>query len=159
MDALLTKGDLGCFVNVFFNISGTVMGIVASFQLVMPKGNTALVNKIIFQRLTPVRRPAEDGMGGLEAMAGGYEKILAGMTVTMLAGNFYYAWMAKRLMKSTGRQDVTALPYGINTPAAFAFIFNVIGVSVRNMLEQGEKSEDDIQLALPAPGRPPQGQR
>ena len=30
-------------------------------------------------------------------------------------------------MRQTGRTDVTALPYGINTPSLFAYIFLVMG--------------------------------
>jgi AGZA family xanthine/uracil permease-like MFS transporter len=30
-------------------------------------------------------------------------------------------------MRKTGRTDVTALPYGINTPSLFAYVFLVMG--------------------------------
>jgi len=55
-----------------------------------------------------------------------YGRILPGAAVSILFGNFYYAWQGRRLMIRTGRSDVTALPYGINTPSVFAFIFLVI---------------------------------
>lgn len=53
--------------------------------------------------------------------------ILPGAALSILAGNLFYAWQARRLAKRTGRQDVTALPYGINTASLMAFIFLVMG--------------------------------
>jgi hypothetical protein len=35
-------------------------------------------------------------------------------------GNFFYVWQARRLAQETGREDVTALRYGINTVSLFA---------------------------------------
>lgn len=54
------------------------------------------------------------------------ETILPGAAVSILVGNLFYAWQARRLMKRTGRSDVTALPYGINTPSLFIFIFLIM---------------------------------
>ncbi len=53
--------------------------------------------------------------------------ILPGAAVSILVGNLWYARMARRLADTEGREDVTALPYGINTPSVFAFIFLVMG--------------------------------
>ena len=52
--------------------------------------------------------------------------ILPGAAVSILAGNLFYAWQARRLMRQTGRTDVTALPYGINTPSLFVYVFFVM---------------------------------
>ena len=54
-------------------------------------------------------------------------KILPGAALSILLGNAFYAWQARRLMRETGRDDVTALPYGINTPSLFAYIFLIMG--------------------------------
>ena len=54
-------------------------------------------------------------------------RILPGAAVSILVGNLFYAWQARRLMKQTGRSDVTALPYGINTPSLIAYIFLIMG--------------------------------
>jgi adenine/guanine/hypoxanthine permease len=56
-----------------------------------------------------------------------YEKILPGAALSILLGNLYYAWQARRLMRVTGRSDVTALPYGINTVSLLAFLFLIMG--------------------------------
>jgi AGZA family xanthine/uracil permease-like MFS transporter len=52
-------------------------------------------------------------------------RIVPGVGITLLAGNVYYSWQAIRLTNRYGRQ-YTAQPYGLNTPAAFAFVFNII---------------------------------
>ena len=55
------------------------------------------------------------------------QKILPGSALSILLGNLYYSYQAKKLMEKENRDDVTALPYGINTPSIFAFIFFVMG--------------------------------
>ena len=55
-----------------------------------------------------------------------FGKILPGAAISILVGNFFYAWQARRLARETGREDVTALPYGINTVSLFAFVFFIM---------------------------------
>jgi len=52
--------------------------------------------------------------------------ILPGAAFSIVTGNLFYAWQARRLARQEKRTDVTALPYGINTPSLFAFIFFVM---------------------------------
>lgn len=55
-----------------------------------------------------------------------FGRILPGAAVSILLGNLYYSWQARRLAIATGRSDVTALPYGINTVSLFAYIFFIM---------------------------------
>jgi AGZA family xanthine/uracil permease-like MFS transporter len=55
------------------------------------------------------------------------ERILPGAAISILVGNLFYAWQARQLARRTGRDDVTALPYGINTPSVIAYLFLVMG--------------------------------
>ncbi|MBI4700641.1 MAG: NCS2 family permease [Deltaproteobacteria bacterium] len=52
--------------------------------------------------------------------------VLPGAAVSVLVGNLFYSWQAQRLSARTGRNDVTALPYGINTVSLFAYVFLVM---------------------------------
>lgn len=52
--------------------------------------------------------------------------ILPGAALSLIVGNFYYAYTARQLAQTTGRLDVCALPYGINTVSLFAHIFLVM---------------------------------
>lgn len=53
-------------------------------------------------------------------------RILPGAALSILVGNLFYSWQAMRLARATGRADVCALPYGINTPSVFAYVFLVM---------------------------------
>ena len=53
--------------------------------------------------------------------------ILPGAAISVAAGNLFYAWQARRLARTEGRDDVTALPFGINTVSLVAFIFLIMG--------------------------------
>src|SRR5690606_21081426 len=55
-----------------------------------------------------------------------YGRVLPGIAMSLLVGNLYYAWQAKRLAAAEGRDDVCALPYGINTVSLFAHVFLVM---------------------------------
>lgn len=55
-----------------------------------------------------------------------FGKIIPGTAVSVLAGNLFYSYLARRLAKKEGRGDVTALPYGINTVSLFAFFSFII---------------------------------
>jgi AGZA family xanthine/uracil permease-like MFS transporter len=55
-----------------------------------------------------------------------YGRVLPGAAVSILVGNLFYAYQAKRLALRTGRSDVCALPYGINTVSLFAHVFLVM---------------------------------
>ncbi len=54
-------------------------------------------------------------------------KILPGAALSILVGNFFFAWQAWKLAKRDNRDDVTALPYGINTVSLFAYIVFIMG--------------------------------
>jgi adenine/guanine/hypoxanthine permease len=55
-----------------------------------------------------------------------FGRILPGAAISILVGNLFYAWQARQLARQTGREDVTALPYGINTVSLFAFVFFIM---------------------------------
>lgn len=55
-----------------------------------------------------------------------FGRILPGLGVSLLVGLSFYAWQAVKLGRAEGREDVTALPYGISTPVLFVYLFGVI---------------------------------
>jgi AGZA family xanthine/uracil permease-like MFS transporter len=55
-----------------------------------------------------------------------YSRILPGAAISLLLGNLFYSWQAVRLGRRLGRDDVTALPYGINTVSLFAFVLFIM---------------------------------
>ena len=65
------------------------------------------------------------GMHGADASLL-YGRVLPGAALSIVFGNFFYAWQARRLAQREQRRDVTALPFGINTPSLLVFVFFVI---------------------------------
>jgi AGZA family xanthine/uracil permease-like MFS transporter len=55
------------------------------------------------------------------------EKMVPGTAVGVLLGDLAYAWFARRLARRTGRDDVTAMPLGLNAPSVFGMSFAVLG--------------------------------
>ncbi len=69
--------------------------------------------------------------GTLCGMSGDYaylitQRILPGVAVSILIGNLFYAAQAHWVARREKRSDVTALPYGINTPSLLVYVFFVI---------------------------------
>jgi AGZA family xanthine/uracil permease-like MFS transporter len=78
------------------------------------------------------------------------QHILPGAAVSILIGNIFYAWQAHRLAKREGRSDVTALPYGINTPSLLVYVYFVMGPVFRKATESGATPADAARLAWEA---------
>jgi AGZA family xanthine/uracil permease-like MFS transporter len=53
--------------------------------------------------------------------------MIPGTALGVLIGDLVYTWLAVRLMRATGRADVTAMPFGIDTPSLFGIVFGVLG--------------------------------
>ncbi|GFO69603.1 hypothetical protein GMLC_31820 [Geomonas limicola] len=54
-------------------------------------------------------------------------RMLPGSAVGVLVGDLLYSWLAWRLAQKSGRDDVTAMPLGLDTPSTFGMAFGVIG--------------------------------
>lgn len=54
-------------------------------------------------------------------------RMVPGTAIGVLAGDLVSTWLALRLARETGRGDVTAMPFGIDTPTRFAMVFGVLG--------------------------------
>jgi AGZA family xanthine/uracil permease-like MFS transporter len=52
--------------------------------------------------------------------------ILPGAAISILIGNLFYAAQAHYVARRDGRNDVTALPFGINTPSLLIYIYFVM---------------------------------
>lgn len=104
----MTGGDWGSFTQLFFDNLSTLLGALYAIQGL---GSTASFGDIAV---------SQDVMNDIV-----WNKIAPGVGITLFLGNLYYTWQAIRLTKKYNRQ-YTAQPYGINTPGAFAFVFNII---------------------------------
>lgn len=76
-----------------------------------------------------------------------HQRILPGAAISILIGNLFYAWQARRLAKKEGRSDVTALPYGINTPSLLVYVFFVMAPAFGKARADGMSPEAAATLA------------
>jgi AGZA family xanthine/uracil permease-like MFS transporter len=53
--------------------------------------------------------------------------MVPGTAAGVFVGDLLYTWLAIRLMRAGGRADVTAMPFGIDTPSLFGIVFGVLG--------------------------------
>ena len=77
-----------------------------------------------------------------------YGRVLPGVAVSLIVGNLYYAWQARRIAQQEGRTDVCALPYGINTVSLFAHVFLVMLPA--KIAAAGAGAEDPARVAWQA---------
>jgi len=54
-------------------------------------------------------------------------RMIPGTAVGVLTGDLFYTYLAFRLARKTGRNDVTAMPLGLDTPSTFGLAFGIIG--------------------------------
>lgn len=90
-------GDLNGFFGLFTNSLTNVLATV--FLLTVPLG---FPPALVFGRIVP------------------------GLVLSIAFGNIYYAWMAYRLGKKEGRDNVTAVPYGVSVPHYFIVVFAIM---------------------------------
>lgn len=72
-------------------------------------------------------------------------RIVPGLAFAIAFGNLWYMWMAVKLAEHTGRTDVCAQPFGVNTPAAFIFIYNVCLSAMFSEMAAGSSPKDMAQ--------------
>ncbi len=56
-----------------------------------------------------------------------YGRMFPGTALGVMFGDLVYTWLAFRLAKKTGRQDVTAMPLGLDAPSTIGMAFAVLG--------------------------------
>lgn len=79
-----------------------------------------------------------------------YTRVLPGVAVSLLIGNLFYAWQARRLAQRTNRDDVCALPYGINTVSVFAHVLLVMLPARIAALTMGASPKEALEVAWQA---------
>jgi AGZA family xanthine/uracil permease-like MFS transporter len=56
-----------------------------------------------------------------------FGRMFPGTALGVLVGDLAYAWLALRLARRTGRTDVTAMPFGLDTPSTIGMALLVLG--------------------------------
>jgi AGZA family xanthine/uracil permease-like MFS transporter len=79
-----------------------------------------------------------------------YGRILPGVAISLVVGNLFYAWQARALARRTGRTDVCALPYGINTVSLIGYVFLVMLPAKLAAANRGATLAEAEQIAFAA---------
>uniref|UniRef100_A0A7S2WT88 Uncharacterized protein n=1 Tax=Mucochytrium quahogii TaxID=96639 RepID=A0A7S2WT88_9STRA len=124
-----TLGDFNGFVQLFFDNTATVLGLVGAMNFVLrgfASSDLAAATALFPAEMGPLNGYIQDVIFG---------RAIPGLAITMIFGNVYYAFMGAKLGVLRGETEAraTALPYGVNTPAAFAFVFAILGPVVLNL--------------------------
>jgi adenine/guanine/hypoxanthine permease len=56
-----------------------------------------------------------------------FGRMFPGTALGVLIGDLLYTWLAVRLARRTGRNDVTAMPFGLDTPSTIGMVLLVLG--------------------------------
>lgn len=56
-----------------------------------------------------------------------FGRMFPGTALGVLVGDLIYTWLAVRLARRTGRSDVTAMPFGLDTPSTIGMVLLVLG--------------------------------
>src|ERR1700723_4014861 len=104
----LVPGDVNGFLGlVVDNLS--VLGLVAAVLI----GVYAVPADIVFGRMFP------------------------GTALGVLAGDLVYTWLAVRLARRTGRSDITAMPFGLDTPSTIGMVLLGLGPAFAKFRAEG----------------------
>ena len=71
-----------------------------------------------------------------------YTRMFPGTAFGVLFGDLVYTWLAFRLAKRTGRQDVTAMPLGLDTPSTIGIALVVLGPAFLGLKNEGMNERD-----------------
>ncbi|MFT4249204.1 MAG: hypothetical protein QM581_14425 [Pseudomonas sp.] len=66
-----------------------------------------------------------------------FGKMFPGTAFGVLLGNLAYTWMARRLAARSGRDDVTAMPLGLDAPTSIGMALLVLGPAFVGFKQQG----------------------
>jgi adenine/guanine/hypoxanthine permease len=56
-----------------------------------------------------------------------FGRMFPGTALGVLVGDLIFTWLAVRLARRTGRSDVTAMPFGLDTPSTIGMVLLVLG--------------------------------
>ena len=73
--------------------------------------------------------------------------MVPGTALGVLVGDLIYTWMAVRLARKTGRNDVTAMPLGLDTPSTIGIALVVLGPVYANARGEGLGEHDAAMIA------------
>lgn len=101
---------------------------------------------ILFTAITSLQPIEKQAASGFISFTPGFvlTRMIPGTALGVLLGDLVYTWMAFRLARRSGRDDVTAMPLGLDTPSTFGMAFLVLLPA----LQEGWKLHADHERAM-----------
>lgn len=75
-----------------------------------------------------------------------YSKMFPGTAFGVLVGDLIYAYMAIRLVKKTGNNNVTAMPLGLDTPSTIGIALTVLGPAFIALKAKGMSEREAAEM-------------
>jgi adenine/guanine/hypoxanthine permease len=79
-----------------------------------------------------------------------YGRILPGVALSVVIGNLYYSWLAFKQSEQQGKDEMTAMPYGIDIVSLLGHLFLVMLPVRTSAIAQGLSIEEAAELAWQA---------
>jgi len=116
-----TRGDLDAVTQLFLNNVGTTL-VVAGALLTGydPRNNSTYSN---WYESVLGKNPSFVSAVSSHNSQLVFVNTVVGLAISLFVGSVYYSWLALRVGEGRG---MTALPFGVNTPAAFAFLAGIL---------------------------------
>jgi adenine/guanine/hypoxanthine permease len=70
-----------------------------------------------------------------------FGRMFPGTALGVLVGDLLYTWLALRLARRTGRDDVTSMPFGLDTPSTIGMALLVLGPAFTRLKASGLDAE------------------
>ena len=101
------RGD----INAFFGLILDNVAVMSLLLLVITTGSVSFSRDFVFTQMIP------------------------GTALGVVAGDLVYTWLAFRLARRSGRDDVTAMPLGLDTPSTFAVATLILLPSLKHGMD------------------------
>lgn len=145
---VFAPGDLSAFFFLFFDNMSSLVAILGVMASTIPAIATGLgdpyleivPDQTLFPNVT-----VTSYMTAYQDRI--WKRSCPGIAVALCFGNLWYAWMAMKLAGHEKRTDVTALPYGINTPAGFISAWNVMLPIAGSLLNTNKNSDGQVTIS------------
>jgi AGZA family xanthine/uracil permease-like MFS transporter len=100
------------------NVSKPALWVPGDWNALFGFGTNILLNMLVLTGLLRFVLKMPDSLV--------FGRILPACGLMLFMSTIYYAWLAYRLAKTTGRNDVTALPSGTSVPHMFVVVFVIM---------------------------------
>jgi len=145
---VFAPGDLSAFFFLFFDNMSSLVAILGVMAGTIPAIATGIGNPYLEIVPDPTLFPDATVVNYMVAFQDRiWKRSCPGIAVALCFGNLWYSWMAMKLAGHEKRTDVTALPYGINTPAGFVSAWNVMLPIAGSLLNTNRNADGQVTIS------------